>query len=88
MLLVYARSEIGFIAPKRDVKLLEKFVKAVFDIQRGLGNAFNTRCTGVHDNSIGESRSHDKIVLDDEGSLLEVADDPTSARTPISNLFS
>ena len=63
--------------PECDIKLLQKLVKPVCNIQRSFCGTLNTWCASVDDDTVWECRGHDKVMLDDEGSFLQVAHNPT-----------
>ena len=52
--------------------------EALLEALRRVGGALDAGFTSVHDHTVGQRRGHHKIVLDDEGRLLQVGDDPAA----------
>jgi len=73
--LVNARAEVGRVAAEGDVQILQELVAASEKRLGLVSMSVDTRLAIKDDNAIGEVRGHDKIVLDDESSLLGVHDE-------------
>jgi len=63
--------------PERNLKLLKKLIKPIRNIQRGFCGTLYAWCASVDDDTVWECRGHDKVMLDDECSFLQVANNPT-----------
>merc|ERR1711907_113759 len=72
VLLVHTWPEVDGISAEGDVQLLQKLVEALLEALRRVGGALDAGLTSVHDHTVGQRRGHHKIVLDDEGRLLQV----------------
>lgn len=67
--------EIGRIAPKRNLQLLQKGVHAAEERLGRVRRALHARLAVVDDDSVGEVGRHDKVVLDNKGGLFGVDDE-------------
>ena len=74
--LVDARAVVGGVTAERDVQVLQERVAARKEGLRLVGMGIDTRLAVEDDDTVGEIGGHDEIVLDDEGRLLGVHDEP------------
>src|SRR6266536_3027473 len=73
--LVDTRPVIGWITAESNIKVLQEFVAASEQRLRCIGSSVNSRLAIEDDDSVRKICCHDKIVLDNEGSLLRVHDE-------------
>ena len=85
--LVDTGSEVGGVAAEGDVQVLQEGV-ATGEQRLGLvGVRVDTRLTVKHNDAVGKVGGHDEIVLDDEGRLLGVHDEPLDNTAGHDTLF-
>ena len=73
--LVHTRTVVGWITTERDFKRGQELVHTGQKRLGRRGGGGDSGFTLEHDDTVGEIRSHDEIVLDNEGGLLGVEDE-------------